>query len=91
MTTWMPLESMKVTPLRFTTIRFHCFPWAPVRRWGANAAVRVAPVALAATVVQARGPRGAQPKKWLMPGVWTTARRAAVEAAVVARTRGLRQ
>ncbi len=42
-------------------------------------------------MVQATGPSGVQPKKWLTPGVWITPARTTVEAAPVSSTSGLRQ
>lgn len=53
--------------------------------WGVMAAV----VTAAVTAVQAMGPSGVQPKKWLRPGVWTMAASAAAEPRLVASIRGL--
>jgi hypothetical protein len=57
---------------------------------GAITAAAVPAALLAITMAQATGPSGVQPKNWLTPGVFTTSTSAAIDAAQVTTTIGLR-
>src|SRR5258708_39590211 len=56
-----------------------------------SGALTLAAAAEPRPMLQPTGPSGLQPKNWLMPGVWTTAIRPAVEPRAAAATQALRQ
>src|SRR5260370_6225322 len=64
-------------------------PAVLANQFGASTDRPVAAAVAPATPVQATGPSGVQPKKWLTPGVWTMATKTAELPNAVATTSGL--
>src|ERR1700733_2373145 len=76
------------------TLKFHAssgctIPAVLANQLGASTDSPVAAAVAPTTPVQATGPSGVQPKKWLTPGVWTIATSTAELPSAVATTSGL--
>src|ERR1700742_2370663 len=90
---WLPTSRIQIGGT-VTHVEVHAssgctIPAVLARKLGASIDNPVAPAVAPMTPVQATGPSGVQPKKWLTPGVWTMATNTAELPSAVATTSGL--